>query len=373
VAENNALAWSSVLVGRLSALGDIIFALPVLSSLRAARPDARIGWLVEDRCADLLRGHPWIDELVVYPRGELKGWARRPLRALRRAARFRRELAGRSYDLALELQGNLKCSVLLACVSGARRIGFPRADLREPFSSWFTHAKAPAGPLRRHRVDKMLSILEPLGIPPRRELPPPPPLGAPSCERARLALAPAGERPVIAIHPFVSGYGRDKEWPAERFAALARELQRQLDAWCYVVRSPKEDDATARLVALAEGALHDALPRGTLVDSMACLARADLVIGSDSGPLHIAGWLDRPLVGLYGPTDPAIYGPVRDDAIVVRGGPELPPPRIRDRVSAAMLEIQVEAVLDAAKRALSRRATAAPTTQSGTPAPRPSS
>ncbi|MBL8896758.1 MAG: glycosyltransferase family 9 protein [Planctomycetes bacterium] len=344
--------WSSVLIGRLSALGDIVFALPVLSSLRAARPDARIGWLVEDRCADLLRGHPWIDELIVYPRGELKGWTRHPLRALRRATAFRRELAARSYDLALELQGNLKCSALLSCVRDARRVGFARSELREPFSACLTHVRVPGGAARRHRVEKMLSVLEALGIPTRREFPPPPPFDEATRERVRAAFAPAAGRPIVAIHPFVSGYGRDKEWPPERFSALARELHRELDAWCYVVRSPKESEPTARLVEGAKGALHDAIPRGTLVDSMAALAEAHLVIGSDSGPLHIAGWLDRPLVGLYGPTDPAVYGPVRASAIVVKGGAEIPPPRKRDQRSPAMLEIGVEQVVDAARRAL---------------------
>lgn len=350
--ESNAFDWSSILIGRLSALGDIVFALPVLSSLRAAHPTAKIGWLIEDRCADLLRGHPWIDELIIYPRGGLKGWPRHPLQALKRLKTFRRELAARSYDVALELQGNLKCAAQLACFRGARRIGFDRSELREPFSAWFTQVKVDAGKARRHRMDKMLSILSPLGVPPLRSLPPPPVWDDATAQRIEHAFRSAAERPIVAIHPYVSGYGRDKEWPRERFVELAVRLTRTCDAWCYIVRSPKEDAPTAELVRAACGALHDALPRGSLVDSMVGLQRAALVIGSDSGPLHIAGWLDRPLIGLYGPTDPVVYGPVREHAIVVRGGSEIPPPRQRTRVSQAMLEIGVDRVADAATEVL---------------------
>lgn len=344
--------FTSVLIGRLSAIGDIVFALPVLASLRAARPELRIGWLVEDRCADLLRGHPWIDEILVYPRGGLQSWTRHPMAALKVARAYRRELGARSYDVALELQGNLKCAVQLACLPGARRIGFERAALREPWSAWLTRdrARVPAG--RIHRIEKMLAILAPLGIPALRAFPPPPPPDAAEEARAVAALAPAGDRPIVAIHPFVSSYGRDKEWPAERFVALARALRREFDAWCYLIRSPKEDEPASALVRAADGAIVDAVPRGSLRDLMACLPRVRLFIGSDSGPLHVAGWLDRPILGLYGPTDPAVYGPVRDHARVVCAGPQPPPRRHRTEVSPAMLDLAVEPVLAAARELL---------------------
>jgi len=342
---------SRFLLLRLSSLGDVLFSLPTLERLREAYPGARIEWAVEDRFADLLRGHPLLDEVVVYPRG---AWIRslgNPLRMARAGARIVRHfasLARRRYDVALDLQGNLKSVAHLRSVRAARRIGFARGFTREGVH-WLVPERVAPPPTARHRADRALSLLAPLGVDPRR------PAGAGGLVadgdlvarwRERVAgNGAASDGPLVLVHPSVSMWGRDKEWPAERFARLAERLSREAGARVLVTWAPDEGDRAEEIARLSNGAARRAPETASLRDLAALLSLADLFVGCDTGVLHLASALGRRAVGLYGPTDPAVYGPIGPDAAVVRrASPE--GPRDRTRPSPAMLAIGVEDVLE---------------------------
>lgn len=340
----------SVLIARLSAIGDVVFALPVLHSLRRARPDLRIGWLLDDRTAALLEGHPWIDDLIVYPRNRLRGWWKRPLAARAILAAHKAAMRARSYDVVLDLQGNLKAAMQLRWIRGARRIGFARGFTREP-TSFLMHDCVTPPPDSPHRIDKFLSILGPLGIAASRDYPPGPDLPAERVERIarRLREMDLDSGPLIAIQPGVSRYGRDKQWPVERFAEVARRLADEFDARCVLIHAPNEASLAKAVREQSGGIARDDFHTKDLQELLALLARVDLFVGSDSGPLHLASWLGRPAIGIYGPTDPAVYGPFGRRSLALFHGERPLPPRRRTEPSALMLRVTVDEVLERAR------------------------
>jgi len=340
-----------ILVVRLSALGDIVFALPALRALREARPAAHLAWLVEDRHAALLEHHPAIDELMVFPRREFRGGRGLPsmlrhLRSLRRAPRW---------DLTLDLQSNLKSVLQLRWTRAACRAGFDRPVARE--GAWRFHRLRCAPPPRAHRSARDLALVAATGLvegsdavvrrwtqtPDRWALP------APVVE-----AVDAVDAPDVLLHVTTTAYGRDKEWPAERWAALARLLRargrRPAALWTPADR-PKVD----AVVDAADGALELASATPSLAHLMALCDRAALLVGTDSGPVHLAAHRGTSVVALFGATDPQVYAPPGPAVRVVYPGNdgEAPPKRDRTRRSPWMERIAVENVAAAADEALS--------------------
>jgi lipopolysaccharide heptosyltransferase I len=292
---------------KLSSLGDVIHALPVAATLRAARPAARLCWIVERREAAVLQGHPALDEVIV---ADTRGWrrARRPAAAraaLADAAALRRRLVQARFDVALDLQGLFKSGLLAAATRAPLRVGLAARWRREPLSALLANRRVTPPAPARHVVEQNLALLEPLGIAERRlefALP-----AAPAAEAAMDEwLAAAGLKPhrrLVVLNP---GAGRpDKRWPVERFAALARLLH-EADAHAVVTWGPGEE-AAARAIVAASPAV--AAPPTDLFALAALLRRASVMVAADTGPLHMAAALGTPCVGLYGPTSAARNGP----------------------------------------------------------------
>jgi lipopolysaccharide heptosyltransferase I len=291
-------AW---LIVRLGALGDIVHALPLAAALRAASPGARIDWLVDVRHRAILDRVDGLSTILPIDTRRMRGATGVPavVRALR-AAR---------YDVAIDAQGLVK-SALLARLAGAGRVlGFDRAHLREPLARWmYDGTAAPAGP---HVLDKAAALAAALGAqasPPRFALRPP---ASDVAARARAVLGVAADRPFAALNPGAAW--PNKRWPADRFGALAQHLHAR-HGWASIVTwGPGEESLAAAVVAAANAGGGDAVaaaaPPTDLGELLALLAAAGLVVAGDTGPLHLAGALGTPVVGLYGPTDPARNGP----------------------------------------------------------------
>jgi heptosyltransferase-1 len=301
------VAAERIALVKLSALGDVVHALPVATALRAAKPASRVAWIVERREAALLRGHPALDAVIEV---DTRAWrrARGPaaaLTALRALLALRRRLRAERFDVALDLQGLLKSAVISAATGASTRIGFGPGWSRERASGLFTTLKVSPPPDAVHVVDQYLSLLEPLGI--RR---PAVTFALPADERAEAlmerALAAAGLKPrdrLVVINP---GAGRlAKRWPVDRFRDLARRLARDQGAAVLVVWGPSEHEA-ARTIA---GDGVTLAPPTDLHELIAVLRRASVVVAGDTGPLHLAAALGVPCVGLYGPTSARRSGP----------------------------------------------------------------
>jgi heptosyltransferase-1 len=329
---------------KLSSLGDVVHALPVAATLKAARPQARLTWIVERREAAVLEGHPALDEIVVV---DTRAWrrVRRPgaaRTALTEMRALRRRLKAARFEVAVDLQGLMKSGTIAWATGAPQRIGFHRGWGREPLGALFTnrHVTPPAS--ARHVVEQYLALLEPLGITERRlefHLP-----VAPAAQtRLDQWLASAGLKPQQRLVVLNPGAGRpDKRWPIGHFATLAARLGQEAGAHVVVAWGPGEERQARAIVAgsAAAGPRAVLAPATSLHELIALLRRASVMVAADTGPLHLAAALGTPCVGLYGPTSAARNGPygAGQRTVTAEGGvmAALPP--------AAVLPAVVEAL-----------------------------
>lgn len=333
------MAEPRFLIVRMGSLGDLVHTLPAAGALRDSFPQAHIDWLVDRHWRALLDGNPDINEVVALDRtswGGMLGCVRR-LRAAR-------------YTCTLDFQA-LYRSAILAFASGVpQRIGFDRRYAREgAAAALYTQRVMPAG---RHKVEHNLSLVESVGA--RRGTLRFPVAVSPEAD-ARIAhdLVANGLAEFFVISP--GGGWRSKCWPAERFGELHRQLVRRC-GWRGVVSFGPDEKELAEAVRRSAGEPPPVLLTMDLAQLTALLRRAKLVVGGDTGPLHVACALGTPVVGLYGPTDPARNGPYSSSDVVVRNAkPEEITYRRGSEYSPAMLSITVEQVVDAVERRLATR------------------
>lgn len=340
-----------ILIVRLSALGDIVHALPVLAALGRSYPAAAIDWLVEENYAPILSLAEGLHRrIIVRARastvtagtvsfGGVLGYLR--------AAAF---LRAQRYDAALDLQGLIK-SAVWARASGARRvIGFDRSYLREPqaaalYSETVVPQDAP------HVMQKNLSILRalhvdggPLELPLRR---------TGSAEISKAIESAGGRGGYIVLNPGAAW--PNKRWPPERFGALAAALRDRTGLRSLVTWGPAER-ALAESVSQKSAGAATTAPSTTVVDLAALLRDAALVVSGDTGPLHIAAAMAAPLLGLYGPTWPERNGPWDpDDEVISRAGTCVCHHKRQClRGAPCINEITIDEVIAAAKRRLAK-------------------
>ncbi|HVR70032.1 MAG TPA: glycosyltransferase family 9 protein [Vicinamibacteria bacterium] len=331
---------------RLSAIGDVVHALPMLSALH--RHQWQVGWLAEPPGRALLAGHPYLWRLAAAPAARRfdAREARGALRGLRSAR----------YDVALDVQGLWK-SAAWGRLSGARRlVGYGAAGRVEPLSSALLHERLRLDPGAVHVIDENLALLRAVGIEAvgTREFVLPD--TALEARQVEAALAAAGIAPGTFVVLNAGGGWPEKLWPPEAYAEVARGL-RERGLAALVTWGPGEQALADRVVAASEGAARRCFPTD-LRQFLELARRARVVVAADTGPLHIACAVGAPVVGIYGPTDPARNGPFSaDDVVVRRRGPA--DPRHRGRFLVApreMAAITAGEVLDAVGRRLARAA-----------------
>lgn len=296
---------------RLSSLGDVVHVLPAAAALRGRLPRARIAWIVERHEAAILYGSPVVDEVVPV---DTRGWrrARTPVGAAAVAgavAELRRHLRAARFDVAIDFQGLVKSGLLAAATRAPLRIGFAVAHCRERLSALFTNRHVTPPATARHVVERYLALLEPLGVrAPSVEFPLPvdPTAEARMDEFLARAGVKAGSR-LVVVNP---GAGRPaKRWPPARFRALTERLTGEAGASVLVVWGPEEAALTEAIADASEPRRALLAPPTDLQELLALLRRASVVVGGDTGPIHLAAALGVPCVGLYGPTSIERNGP----------------------------------------------------------------
>jgi heptosyltransferase-1 len=352
-----------LLIVRLGAMGDVLHTLPAVHALRQAFPQAFIGWLIEERWAELLcsagtarRGvrsalRPLVDEVHTV---DLKAWRKSLFSSstVQRAVTVWNDVRDAHYDAAVDLQGALR-SGFLAQLSGARVV-YGAAEPREsPASLWYNRKLIARG---RHVIEQNCSVaggligsaqyagsmkLSPPEI--SRDLPCDPQVEA-SVEQD---LEEHGVRDFAILNPG-AGWGA-KCWPAERYGEVASRLA-ALGICPLVNYGPGEEDLFRAVLAASRGRARPA--KGTITKLIALTRRASLFIGGDTGPLHLAAALRVPVVAIFGPTDPARNGPYGTRSIVLRSAESVTSHVRRSEVEEGMLEIRSEAVLAAAGKLL---------------------
>ncbi len=303
-----------ILLIKPSSLGDIVHTLPVLAALRRKYPAAHLAWLVGSAFAPILQGHPLLDELIAFDRRHYGSMLTRA-RALRDFVAFTAGLRRRRFDLVLDLQGLIR-SGFLALASGApRRVGFARA--RE--GAWACYTQRVACPRQiRHAVDKNLHLARAVGLEPD---PPQFPLGI-TAEERRAAAALLSRAGVQAGEEFIAVLAgarwESKRWTAAGFAQLVRGASALGLPRCVLLGGADERGSAAEISAGCGGLCGNLVGQTNLRELTALLERCAAVVCVDSGPMHIAAALDRPIVALFGPTDETRTGPYSRRASVIR-------------------------------------------------------
>ena len=350
---------ASLLIVRLSALGDVLFTLPAVAALQRARPDLAIDWVVEERAASLLDLAPGLRQTIVWRRGELSRQLRNPLRwpaALVATLRHLGALRKRRYDAVADFQGNLKSGVHTLLARGRRKFGFAKGTARE--GNWLLHGERVAPPDGAlHRVDQSQALARALdaGVDPQ---PAAPPLVIPEASRrfadAALDETQIGSAPYAILHPGTSAFGEFKRWAPDRFALVGDRLAERGGLRVLVTWGPGEEGLAQQVVAGMRSGAGRLSPRTrSLADLAALEQRARLVIASDTAALHLAAFLGTPIVALYGPKDPRKYGPRFAPLRVVHTHLPCSPCSRRSCPDVlCMDEIGVGQVLDAARELL---------------------
>jgi heptosyltransferase I len=322
----------------LSALGDAVHVLAIASAIKRARPGARVSWVMQPGLAPFVAGHPAVDETIVFERAKgLRGYAE-----LGRGNRRQR------FDAVLVLQPYLKSALVARLLRADVRIGLGRDRARD--LAWLLYdRRLPRGPVK-HIQDTYAEFLAPLGVP---HEPVVWDVGPWEHERAwqreffSTMTAPAAAIVVGTSKP-------QKDWPAERWAEVVDRLHEEHGLQAVLVggRSPRELAAEAVITARARHRPVSALGSG-LRKLVAILDGAALVLSPDTGPLHLAVALDRPVVSLVGYSHPGRVGPYRRfhdlliDAYHDPGEPPTPPSMAHR--SGRMERITVEQVMEKAR------------------------
>lgn len=306
-----------ILLIRPSALGDVCRTVPCLVSLRRAFPSARIDWLVQEGFEPAVAAHPDLSGVVSFPKAAIKAGLRR----LRPGAMlaFGRSLRRAAYDAVYDLQGLARSGLMAALTRARHRVGF--ADARE--LGWLGYTRKHRVP-DGHTVDRMLGLLEADGVPTFQD--PHSPYSPQQLTQAmRLYTTPAdrawaeslGLGRVAVLAPTSRWPG--KQWPADRFAVLARELLRsgRVDRVA-IVGGKSERPACGPLLDGSTPGIVDLVGKTTIGGLMALIESSRLVVANDSAALHMAVGFDRPLVALFGPTRIDRVGPYKRDADVVQ-------------------------------------------------------
>jgi heptosyltransferase-1 len=308
-----------ILIIQPSRIGDCIFCLPTVSTLRRNFPTAYIAWLVDDRCQDIVIGNPDIDEVIVLERSRLN--PNHIIATCRYISELKHTLHNKQFDLSIDFNGLLK-SGILTYLSGAKyRIGsYNTVGMRE-LSYLFSH-EVPVLASEQHVIDRHLAIIRYLGGTRNGT---PFPIQIPEQDQAVVHELLTSNNitsldSLVVIHPGAGWITR--RWFKDRFARLADMLIEKYQVKIAFVGG--------RVGGIEETGLVDDIirmmhyPALNLVDKIsikqlaALLHQTRLFIGNIAGPMHIATAVNVPVIALVGPTNPATDGPYGDNAMVIR-------------------------------------------------------
>jgi heptosyltransferase-3 len=284
-----------ILIIKMRYVGDVLLATPVLTRLREGFPKASLVMLVNPGTDGVVRNHPALDEVLVVERGN---WFRQ--------WRFLRTLQARRFDLVIDLTDSDRSAALSWLSRAPARVGYNSEDRWR--GSLYTRI-VEADRLKMHQVRYHLAATESLGL----TGPAPDPLlnvSPESRSEANRLLEDIGidaNRPLVCVHPGARWWF--KSWPPGRFAALADLIQRETSTQVVIVGGEQERMSAGRISETMKTPLHSLVGRTGLQELAAVLARASLMISNDNGPMHMAVALRVPVIALFGPSDPAVWGP----------------------------------------------------------------
>jgi len=343
-----------LLVVRLGSMGDVIHTLPAVTALRRSFPDAMIGWVIEERWAELLctlstprsgprsPQRPLVDKIHTV---NTRAWRSSPFsnQTWEQIAAGLSELRAGRYEIAVDFQGAAR-SALIARWSGAPVI-YGVAQPRENVASLFYTRQVLAR--GTHIIEQNLSLAQAVARQPLEISPVELPYDENAETECDRRLGDQDIDKFVMLNPG-AGWGA-KQWPAERYGYVAKQLAE--DGFKTLINSGPGEKNLAQAVEATSGGTAEEIAC-SLTQLIAITRRASLFIGGDTGPMHLAAALRIPVVGIFGPTDPARNGPFGTQSIVLRNPASPTTHSRREQPDAGLLEISSDQVLAAARQLL---------------------
>ncbi|MGR3176587.1 MAG: glycosyltransferase family 9 protein [Candidatus Anammoxibacter sp.] len=311
--------FQKILIIRLSAIGDVVNVLPALKVLRTSFPSAHITWLVEDRAKDVIYGNPDLNEIIVFPRKQWQKEICKPstfLSVIFRAITFFKSLRKSEFDLIIDFQGNLKSGLMTMFSGKCIKLGFDSYASKE-WNHLFTNRHAHLANERIHRIDKNLELLK-------------------SIRSIKSTNIDAGnvqpqiivnqkdndyisdfldkntdrEKRLVVIHPGTSEFGEYKRWPVANYALLTDMLIERLNVSALLTwGGPSDLKIVEEITSLMKRDAIISCQTQSIKQLTEIIRQSYIFISGDTGPMHIASILRKPIIAIFGPKDPVIYGP----------------------------------------------------------------
>jgi heptosyltransferase-1 len=348
-----------ILIARLSAMGDIVHSLPAVAALRQAFPEAKIGWIIDERWVELLAARsaiaspqrsaekPLVDAIHTF---DVRSWRKNPFSASSRAnsRNLLAQLRAQKYETAIDLQAAIRSALLNWLSRAPERVGF--AKPRElPAKMFYTRSvETPAV----HVVEQGLQLANAISGGSQGKAEFPLPCDAEAARWRDKLLAGLGAARFVILAPG-AGWGA-KCWPAERYGEVARALSK--DGFKILINAGPGEEVLAQEVAGASQSAAQVIS-SSLSQLLALIRRASLFVGGDTGPLHLAAACGVRVLAIYGPTNPARNGPYAPggDAsriAVLRSAESQTTHARHSQPEAGLLQISAEQVVTAARKLL---------------------
>jgi len=333
----------NILVVRTDRLGDVILTLPVCSTLHTAFPGVRVSMLVRTYVRPIIAGNPFVEDAV---------WVDDEGGVPKDFFSLRKELDEKNFDAAVIVRPTFRISLLVFTARISRRVGTGYRWYSWLFTDrLYEHRKT----AERHELEYNLRLLRPLGIEVSSSVAPDFGIRVPSDVRQEItailrSFGIEDDEKVVVLHPASGGSAR--EWPPDRFRELGLRLAEIENVKVVVTGMPSEERTLRRVLESSCPPFVSLVGRLTLPILTGLLERASLFIANSTGPLHLAGALGTPVIGLYPPVRPmsaARWGPYGENGVALSGdGPGDCQRCAKGGRCACMLSIQINQVLDAA-------------------------
>ena len=331
-----------IAIVKLSAMGDIIHALVALQFIKQHAPDTQIDWIVEERFAGILQNNPDISNILTVNLKALKKNNRMILKEIKKIRGYKKN----NYDLVIDAQGLIK-SAITARLLGKHVAGFDADSIREKAASWFYDMKVSCA-YDENTIDRNAFVLsKPLGfsITSEQILTKSPFLYSDNANPELDAFFPKNRRTVMFV---VGSTWESRNYPPEKFVSIAQNLQEN----CLVVWGNEQEKLKAEWMS-KQCATIKVLPKLDLNDLKAVIAKADLLIGNDTGPTHIAWALNKPSITIFGPT-PISRVYQTDINKVIKSHSTVNPYKL-NKEDYSIRDIDERAIIDQAKHLLSKQ------------------
>ncbi|MFC1811245.1 glycosyltransferase family 9 protein [Thermodesulfobacteriota bacterium] len=346
-----------ILIVKLSAIGDVIHTLPALNAIREYYPHAHITWLVEEDAYGLIEGHAALDRILVSKR---KQWLTN-LRnlsltnSIKEAYQFIKELRDTEYDLIIDFQALLKSGVLIGLSRGKRKIGFDRGMEHMEHSYLFLNERVPPVDMDNHAIIRNMMLLESVGINSKEIV-----FNLPVFDRDRARAddlidqhGMKESKLLVAINPLAKWH--TKLWHNSKFRELADTLIDRYDAGVVFTGSLADRGTIQDIMDGMKFKAANLAGETNLKTLAAIYEKADFLVSTDTGPMHLAAAVNTPVVAIFGPTASWRTGPFGIGHQIVQAELECRPCFKREcETTVCMKEISVDQVLDSAVKIIKK-------------------